>query len=114
VNPGIRHRVLDGRFRLGHSMLNNEIEFISNDGEETRDPLPLANAFFNPTVLPVTGLAPVLKYLASDRAQEIDVHVVDGVRNFLFGPPGAGGFDLPSLNIQRGRDHGLADYNGHA
>src|SRR4029079_6656793 len=37
--------------------------------------------------------------------------VVDDVRDFLFGPPGAGGFDLAALNIQRGRDHGLADYN---
>jgi hypothetical protein len=42
---------------------------------------------------------------------EIDNQVVDSVRNFLFGQPGQGGFDLASLNIQRGRDHGLADYN---
>ena len=73
--------------------------------------LELAEAFFNPEVVREVGIDPILKYLASDRAQEVDTRIVDGVRNFLFGPPGAGGFDLASLNIQRGRDHGLADYN---
>jgi hypothetical protein len=44
-------------------------------------------------------------------AQNVDPHIVDEVRNFLFGEPGAGGFDLASLNVQRGRDHGLPSYN---
>jgi len=76
-----------------------------------RDEMPLAEAFFNPAAVQENGIDPILKYLASDRAQEVDTQIVDGLRNFLFGPPGAGGMDLASLNIQRGRDHGLADYN---
>ena len=57
------------------------------------------------------GIAPILRGLAVQLAQNVDTFVVDDVRNFLFGPPGAGGFDLASLNIQRGRDHGLPSYN---
>ncbi len=53
----------------------------------------------------------MLKYLASDLAQKIDSRVVDNLRNFLFGAPGSGGFDLAAPNIQRGCDHGLADHN---
>ena len=57
------------------------------------------------------GIAPVLRGLAAQVQQSVDTQIVPDVRNFLFGPPGAGGLDLASLNIQRGRDHGLSDYN---
>ncbi|MCA9037105.1 MAG: hypothetical protein KDA91_18340, partial [Planctomycetaceae bacterium] len=58
-----------------------------------------------------TGIDVLFRGAAVQAAQELDVQIVDGVRNFLFGEPGQGGLDLASLNIQRGRDHGLADYN---
>ncbi len=111
VNPGIANEFSTAAFRFGHSMLGSDVEFLDNDAEETHDEVELRDAFFNPSLLAETGIDSIVKYLASDPSREIDNGVVDEVRNFLFGQPGAGGFDLASLNVQRGRDHGLADYN---
>lgn len=111
VNPGIANEFSTAAFRFGHSMLGSDVEFLDNDGNEVHDEVELRDAFFNPGLVKETGVDSILKYLASDKAEEIDTRVVDDVRNFLFGPPGAGGLDLASLNIQRGRDHGIPDYN---
>lgn len=111
VNPGISNEFATAAFRFGHSLLGDDLEFFDNDGLSTREEVPLSEAFFNPGLVTENGIDSILKYLTADTAHEVDTEVVDGVRNFLFGPPGAGGLDLASLNIQRGRDHGLADYN---
>jgi peroxidase len=111
VNPGITNEFSTAAYRVGHTMLGDDIEFLDDMGHAVHPEVALAQAFFNPKLIAQTGIDPVLKYLASDGAKVIDSQLVDSVRNFLFGPPGAGGFDLASLNIQRGRDHGLADYN---
>ncbi len=111
VNPSIANEFSTAAFRFGHSTLNDEFRLVGNDGEEMDDPISLANAFFTPQMLEDTGIEPFLKYAASTQSQEVDLQVVDSLRNFLFGAPGSGGLDLVSLNIQRGRDHGLADYN---
>ncbi|MEM8836278.1 MAG: peroxidase family protein [Planctomycetota bacterium] len=112
VNPGMSNIFATAAYRVGHTMLSATILRL----DETMVPiaegnLALADAFFTPSTLIETGLDPVLRGLAGQMAQEIDCRIVDDVRNFLFGPPGAGGFDLASLNIQRGRDHGLGTYN---
>ena len=111
VNASISNEFATVGFRIGHSMLGSDVEFLDNAGNEVHDAVELRDAFFNPGLIQETGIDSVLKYLASDRAEEIDTKVVDDVRNFLFGAPGQGGLDLASLNIQRGRDHGLPDYN---
>ncbi len=111
VNPGIATEFSTAAYRIGHTLINDDVELLDNEGNEIAEALELAEAFFNPSVLVAEGPAPLLKYLATDKSQEVDAQLVGGLRNFLFGPPGAGGFDLASLNIQRGRDHGLSDYN---
>ena len=112
VNPGIANVFSTAAYRFGHSMLSSELLRLNNDGSVADEGnLSLSDAFFAPDELIGNGIDSILLGAASQRAQEIDNLVVDDVRNFLFGPPGAGGFDLASLNIQRGRDHGLADYN---
>jgi hypothetical protein len=111
VNAGISNEFATAGFRVGHSMVGNDIEFLNDQGLPVRDEVDLADAFFNPSVVAGAGIDPILKYLSSDPMQEVDTKVVDGLRNFLFGAPGSGGMDLAAINIQRGRDQGLASYN---
>ncbi len=111
VNGGISNEFATAGFRFGHSLLADDIQFLDNNGKSIADGVSLAEAFNNPGLVKAHGVESLIKYLASDPSNEVDTHVVDSVRNFLFGAPGAGGLDLASLNIQRGRDHGLADYN---
>lgn len=112
VDPSIANEFSTAAYRFGHTMLSSELLRLDENGNVADEGnLALLNAFFNPSEVANNGVDSLLRGLTVNLAQEIDNQVVDDVRNFLFGPPGAGGFDLASLNIQRGRDHGLSDYN---
>ena len=112
VDAGIANVFATAAYRFGHSMLNEELLRLERDGDPIREGnLPLAQAFFSPQEVIDIGIEPYLRGLTAQPAQEVDTRLVDAVRNFLFGPPGSGGFDLAALNIQRGRDHGLPGYN---
>src|SRR5262249_31490807 len=124
VNPSISNEFSTALFRFAHSQLDNGVDRLNNDGTDIPDGgVDLAQAFFNPTLLNPAGVLdpfsgylstdidPILKGAASGDAQEVDLLAVRDIRNLLFGPPGSGGSDLIARDIQRGRDHGLTDYN---
>ena len=112
IDPGISNTFAAAGFRMGHSMLPAFLPRLDSSGVEAPEGhLSLAQAFFTPTEIGGNGIDSVLRGVTMVKAQELDAHVINDVRNFLFGIPGDGGFDLAALNIQRGRDHGLPDYN---
>jgi hypothetical protein len=112
LDPSITNSFATAFFRYGHSMQSSEIRLVNNVGSSAGS-VSLRDAFFNPDLLTDAPekVDLMLKGLASQVAQENDVLMVDDIRNFLFGPPGAGGLDLAALDIQRGRDHGLLNYD---
>lgn len=112
VNPNLSNEFSTAAYRFGHTMLPSQLQRLDADGNVVAEGnLSLQNAFFNPDVITEGGIDSLLRGAAAQVAQEVDTFVVDDVRNFLFGPPGAGGFDLASLNIQRGREHGLQSFS---
>lgn len=101
-------------FRFGHSTVGDSLLMANNNGQTTGS-VAFSNAFFNPTLITndPTMVEKVLMGASLQKSQEIDLKFNDSVRNVLFGPPGsgAGGTDLGAMDVQRGRDHGIVDYN---
>lgn len=113
IDPTISNEFAVFAFRLGHTMLSPNLLRLNNKLEPIEaGNISLAASFFAPQeIINNGGIDPILRGLAAQPAQQLDELLVDEVRNFLFGAPGSAGFDLASLNIQRGRDHGVSDYN---
>ena len=119
VNPGIAAEFSAAAYRVGHTFVNGNIDFFNDDGSESHDPVDFNASADDPAVLQGgtgfvgSGVDAIMKYLVADNAQEGDNQFEDALRNQLFlpGNASAGGSDLYSLDVQRGRDLGLPDYN---
>lgn len=111
-NAGINNEFAAAAFRFGHTMLSPILLRLDDQGNEAAEGnVALRDAFGKPSLVDESGIEPFLRGGMSQTAQAFDPMVIDDVRNFLFGQPGAGGLDLVAINMQRGRDHGIAGYN---
>lgn len=112
-NPNILNTFSAAAYRFGHTMINGRLVRYEEDGSDWEfGAVDLRDGFFNPLIIKDEGgIEPFFRGLAAQEHQEVDPLIMDDIRNFLFGPPGAGGLDLLSVNLARARERGVPDYN---
>ncbi|MGJ8666044.1 MAG: peroxidase family protein [Patiriisocius sp.] len=113
VQPDILNTFSAAGYRFGHTMVNGRLMRFEENGDDwSFGAIDLRNGFFKPTILlEEGGVEPFFRGLAAQEHQIVDPLIMNDIRNFLFGPPGAGGLDLLSINIARARERGVPDYN---
>ncbi|KAG8176701.1 hypothetical protein JTE90_003837 [Oedothorax gibbosus] len=109
TDPTLFNEFSGAAFRFGHSLIGSVV--TDSPRTSSNEPRTLRDEFFQPWSLRAGILDPLLAGVARTPAQWFDRHLVPDVTNYLYrirGQPA--GLDLASINIQRGRDHGLPSY----
>uniref|UniRef100_K1QK19 Chorion peroxidase n=1 Tax=Magallana gigas TaxID=29159 RepID=K1QK19_MAGGI len=109
----IRNVFSTAAFRFGHSMINDKLSYHPTKAFSTNIMSDLRNIVLKPDWIyrKDGGVGAVTKGLYETNAQSVDMRKSYEVTRHLFESGQGTGIDLAAINIQRGRDHGLAPYN---
>ncbi|GAV07211.1 hypothetical protein RvY_17080-2 [Ramazzottius varieornatus] len=118
IHPGISDVFQAAAFRFGHTQIpagifvrDTQCHFKRTD--EGYPAFRLCNTWFDSqaTLQKVGGIEPIIMGLASQIAEKEDAIIIDDLREHIFGPMEYSRRDLAAVNVMRGRDYGLPDYN---
>ena len=112
INPGVPNSFATAAYRYGHSLIRPTFDRLgAGYSPIAQGPLNLVNAFFNPDQFRQSlGTDPILRGLVTVNSRRVDEFMNSVLTTRLFETDTSAGMDLASLNIQRGRDHGLPPY----
>ncbi|XP_012230188.2 uncharacterized protein [Linepithema humile] len=112
VNPTIANSFATAAYRFGHSLVQRSFIRFDSNHQPILNNVSIHDEFSNPANLEASGSVDRLVLgLVNQPCQRRDVFISEEMTNHLFQTPAfAFGMDLASLNIQRGRDHGLPPY----
>ncbi|WP_244408216.1 peroxidase family protein [Roseomonas fluvialis] len=115
LNPQIFAEFAHVVYRFGHSMLNETVDRVTEDGNSDAS-MTLFDAFLNPlafndldgqAVNAEVGAGAIIRGMTGQVGNEIDEFVTDALRNNLLGLP----LDLAAINIARAREAGMPTLN---
>ncbi|KAH8271410.1 hypothetical protein KR018_009138, partial [Drosophila ironensis] len=111
VNPTVANAFAAAAFRFGHSLVQNSYMRCDRHHNVINNNVSLHEEFQRGDIGSAGSLHRLLRGLASQKALKRDEFITPELTNHLFQTPGFPfGLDLAAINIQRGRDHGIAPY----
>ncbi|XP_041375720.1 dual oxidase 1-like [Gigantopelta aegis] len=124
VQPGISQEFATAAMRYGHTLVPSGVwlmnETCSNLTTTGRGPdgktrpvtgLRMCNTYWDSQGLVRDNFDPIVRGLVYTLSEREDADYTADIREYLYGPLHFSRRDLAALDIQRGRDHGLPDYN---
>uniref|UniRef100_V5I8I5 Peroxidase n=1 Tax=Anoplophora glabripennis TaxID=217634 RepID=V5I8I5_ANOGL len=109
IDPSVSNSFATATMRSLKSLYDGNIKLF-NENREANSSLSLQKYFNNPNKIQQPGILDALiRGLATQSSQKIDRHFAEDLINKLY-TNGHFGFDVLSMDIQRGRDHGLPGY----
>ena len=110
TDPSIPTEFSTAAYRFGHTLVRPEFNLLGQDYLPIGQ-ISLGEAFLNPSLYTtVGGTDQLLRGLLTTKSWSYDVFLSRILTNELFKPV-PNGTDLASINIQRGRDHGIPPYS---
>ncbi|XP_062615951.1 peroxidase-like protein 3 [Saccostrea cucullata] len=111
TDPSVKNVFAAAAFRFGHSQIPPQLGYLFKD--MTSRSFKLEDTLMDPHLVVTQNgvyLPDLVRFVLQNNSRLVDRQIESAVRNTLFVDFKGESFDLPALNLQRGRDHGLPPY----